>query len=412
MDETHVVTCFLRNDADVLLFRRSDRVGTYQGQWGVVSGHAEGDPDAAARQEIAEETGLRDAVTFVRAGDPFTVEDADLDRRWVVHPYLFDCDDRDVTTNEETTDYEWVPPTELLHRETVPDLWRSYDAVAPTVETVRTDATHGSAYVSVRALEVLRDQAAVLAADGSDWGDLADLADDLAEARPSMAALGNRVNRVMAAATDDRTPEAVEAAATDVIDDAIRADRATAANAADRVAGKAVVTLSRSGTVTDALLAAAPDHVLVAESRPAREGVGVAETLADAGIDVTLTTDAAVASLLDDVDVVLVGADTVLPDGAVVNKVGTRAAALAAAREGVPVYAACARDKVSTDPEPVLEAGDPAAVYDGPADLAVENPVFDVTPADLVTGVVTEDGALDADDVAAVADDLRDLADW
>ena len=72
---------------------------------------------------------------------------------------------------------------------------------------------------------------------------------------------------------------------------------------------------------------------------PAREGLGDADPFAGAGLDVTLCTDAAVAHLLaeESVEVVLVGADAVLPDGSVVNKVGTRAAASAAAREDISV---------------------------------------------------------------------------
>ncbi|MDX1746036.1 MAG: NUDIX domain-containing protein, partial [Halobacteriales archaeon] len=62
-EERHVVTVFLRNAGDVLLLKRSDAVGTYQSRWGAVSGYAEGDPDAAARWEIGEETGLLDHVT-------------------------------------------------------------------------------------------------------------------------------------------------------------------------------------------------------------------------------------------------------------------------------------------------------------------------------------------------------------
>jgi 8-oxo-dGTP pyrophosphatase MutT (NUDIX family) len=73
LETTHVVTVFLRHDADVLLFERSDEVGSYSGRWGTVAGHSGGDPDVAAREEIREETGLDpDAdVTRVRRGEPF-----------------------------------------------------------------------------------------------------------------------------------------------------------------------------------------------------------------------------------------------------------------------------------------------------------------------------------------------------
>ncbi|EFW92028.1 initiation factor 2B related protein [Haladaptatus paucihalophilus DX253] len=411
MDETHVVTCFLRNRGAVLLLRRSEDVGSYSGQWGGVAGHAEGDPDALAREEIEEETGLLSSCTFVRAGDTFDVADDSLDKRWVVHPYLFDCASRDATTDWETTETAWVPPTEILRRETVPDLWTSYDRVAPTVESVAEDAEHGSAYISVRALEVLRDRAGLCAVRGGDWDELTRLAADLIDARPSMAALANRVNRVMSDATDDRTPEAVERAAIDGIERAYRVDEAATRNAREQVADETVLTLSRSGTVLDALRAA--DRVFVAESRPALEGVGVAESLADA-TNVTLHTDAAIAHVLatEDVDRVVVGADSVLPNGDVVNKTGTRVAALAARNEDVPVFVVTATDKVRTGDDLVLEEGNPDAVYDGDADLSVLNPTFDVTPAEFVSGYVTERGLLEREGIEAVADELRELAEW
>jgi len=440
MDETRVVTCFLRNRGEVLALRRSEAVGSYSGRWAGVSGHAEGDPDRAAREEIAEETGLLDACTLARTGTPFPVADDARDVRWVVHPYLFDCDRREADLDWETAEAEWVHPPELLARETVPELWAAYSRVAPTVEAVATDSDHGSAYLSVRALEVLRDRAGSFAAQGSgDWSALVAIAERLVAARPSMAAVANRVNRAMAEASGDgdavastdertrtadertppppqRTPRALERAAREGIDRALDADERAAANAADEIRDATVLTLSRSGTVLDALPAA--DAAFVSESRPAREGVGVAEAVASESgesiTDVTLHTDAAVAHVLatEDVDAVVVGADAVLPDGRVVNKTGTRAAALAAAREGVPVYAVAASDKVRTDDAVHLEDGDPEAVYDGEADVTALNPTFDVTPADLVSGVITERGVLDAEGVGAVADELRALASW
>jgi len=422
MEGTHVVTCFLRNRGDVLLLCRSEAVGSYAGQWGAVAGHvaerdgSDRDPDRAARCEIAEEADLADAVTLVRRGASFPVEDADLGKRWVVHPYLFDCERRVVTTNEETTEYAWVPPTEIRRRETVPDLWRSYDRVRPTVETVAEDRDHGAASISIRALEVLRDEAALAVERGDgDWDALAGLARELLAARPTMTVVANRVNRAMTAAADDRTPEAVEESAHATIADALVADDAAAATAGDRFAGARLVTLSRSGTVSAALARADPEAVLVAESRPGGEGVGVAERLAADGMDARLASDAGLAWELADggpYDAVLVGADTVLADGSVVNKVGTRAAALAGAHEDVPVYAVAASDKVSPEADPTLEPGDPAAVYDGDADIDVSVPLFDVTPSELLAGVVTEEGLLDSEDVRAVAEDHRARAGW
>jgi translation initiation factor 2B subunit (eIF-2B alpha/beta/delta family) len=415
MDETHVVTCFLRHRGEVLLLRRSEAVGSYPGTWGGVAGHAEGDPSAAALEEIGEETGLDGEVTLVRAGEPFPVEDEALETRWLVHPFLFDVASRDVTTNEETDAYEWVPATEILRRETVPYLWTSYERVAPTVETVADDREHGSAYVSVRALDVLRDRAGLLAEREPDesWAELAALASELLDARPSMTVVENRVNRVMAEAVSDATASATETAAIEEIERAVTADDDAAATAAERL-GAHVLTLSRSGTVLEALARSSPETVTVATSEPGGEGVGVAETLAARGIDVTLITDATVAWYLceHEVDTVLVGADAILPDGRVVNKVGTRGAALAADREAVDVLVVAASDKISADDAVDLEDWDPSDVYDGDPAIRVDSPLFDVTDANLIDGVCTDAGVLDGEDVRELAAEYAALSGW
>ena len=420
MDETAVVTVFLRHDCDVLLLRRSEAVGSYSGRWGAVAGHAEGDADAAARQEIREETGIDpdESTTLVRRGDPFDVEDADLDTRWVVHPYLFDCETREVRPNEETTTAEWAPPTAILRRETVPDLWTSYDRVRPGVEAVASDREHGSAYLSLRALEVLRDEAALAVTrhgDARDWQSLLGIARDLATARESMPVVRTRVDRAATAAIEGgETPERLEAAADAGLERALAADRRAASIAADRLEGARIVTLSRSGTVRQAIVAAEPAAVLVAESRPGGEGIGVAEDLADRlDCAVWLTTDAALAHRFVswNADALVVGADAILGDGRVVNKVGTRGAAIAAAHDGTTVAVVAASDKITPAVDPDLEERDRTELTDDES-VVVANPTFDLTPGSLVDVVVTERGVLGEDGVVAVADEHRDLATW
>lgn len=424
MDERTVVTCFLRHDGAVLLLRRSEDVGSYAGTWGAVAGHADGDPATAARQEIREETGLDSEVTFVCRGDPFSVVDEDLERRWTVHPFLFDSTTRDIDPNWETSEFEWVAPTAIRHRETVPELWESYDRVRPTVETVESDHTHGASSISVRALEVLRDEAALLVADseaddaGGDpasdgWNRLVETATNLLAARPSMSVVQNRVNRVMHAASTVATPAAVEHVASTAISHAISADRRAAACATERIADQRVATLSRSGTVLTALKHGTPEAVLVAESRPGREGVGVAESLAGE-TDVTLTSDAAFAHALAEwgADTLLVGADTVLADGRVLNKVGTRAGAIASGFETVDVLVVTAVDKISSDGTTDVEPRDRSELYDGDSDIAVLNPTFDVTPADCIDAVVTERGPLDVAIVGEIARQHSERASW
>jgi ribose 1,5-bisphosphate isomerase len=445
-DRSHVVTAFLRHRGRVLLLRRSDAVGTYSGRWGGVSGFAEGDPDAQVRTEIREETGLDDGViSLVRSGRPVEFTDPDLDREWVVHPYLFDCETSEIEMSGEHDAFEWVSPTEIVDpdadRECVPKLWTAYERVAPTVRSIVADDEHGAAFLSIRVLEVLRDRAGLVVAEraegeatpsprngeretcerGADpddeWDELAELAGRLLEARPSMAVLRNRVNRAMTDAAGETGERAVGAsavleAALAGIDRALEADDEAAATAAGLLDGT-VMTLSRSGTVLEALRNGDPSRVFVAESRPAQEGVGVAEALSET-VSVTLHTDAAAAHLLvtEDVDRVVVGADTIRADGAVVNKTGTRGLAVAAAAEGVPVTVVAATDKLSTREEVNLESGDRSAVYDGEAALDVANPTFDVTPADCVSEFATERGTLALEDVRDVVEELRSLEGW
>ncbi|GAB3037029.1 NUDIX domain-containing protein [Natronobiforma cellulositropha] len=407
-----VVTAFLRHRGEILLLERSDAVGSYAGFWGGVSGYAEGGPDEQVRREIREETGLEEAVSLVRAGRPVRVEDEDLERTWRVHPYLFECAYRDVELSEEHVDAEWVSPTAILaERETVPMLWTCYERVAPTVRSISADGDHGAAYLSIRALEVLRDRAALLVAeregagevDGAEeWDELLALARRVREARPSMAVLRNRVTRALGEAADRDAESALESTVA-AIERAYAADEGAARVASEYASGR-VLTLSQSETVRAALERGGPNRVFVAESRPAGEGVETAEALAEETA-VTLLTDAAVAHVLarGDVDCVLVGADTLVPDGRVVNKAGTRAAALAASNEGVPVYVASASEKVATSAEVALESGPATAVYDGEARLDAINPTFDVTPADCVTGYLTEDGRRSSGDIGEVA---------
>lgn len=425
MSETPVVTAFLRNRGEVLLLRRADTVDSYPARWGRVAGHVEGDIEATARREIREETGLTDdRISLVRRGDSFAVTDPELGRHWRVHPFLFDCERRDVEPNWETERVEWVPPTAILARDTVPELWTSYDRVRPTVGTVAGDEEHGSTYVSMRALEVLRDEAALATraeqASGSDASpgeQVAAVAHELLDARPSMTAVSNRIHRAMCATSE---PSDVETTAHAGIERAARVDSEAAANAAELL-GDRVGTLSRSGTVGQSLAAATPDQVLVAESRPGREGVEVAAELATRrgddggdGTSVTLTTDAAFAAELAglDVEMLLVGADAVLSDGRVVNKVGTRGAALAAAHEGIEILVVAASDKIAPGTEYDREERDRRELYDGDAPLAVANPTFDVTPAATVDAVVTERGSLGVSDIRSVAAEHRALREW
>ena len=204
---TDVVTVFLQHEGEILLLRRSEAVGTYQHQWGGVSGYVEpetDDPREDAERELREEVGAVDA-TLRRRGDPLRVVDDENDREWTVHPFRYDVPDRAVDPNEEVAEWEWVSPPAMLDRPCVPGLWATYRRVGPTVAAVAGDDRSGAAAISTRALAVLRDAAAEAAhadaLEDPEWSShdaVSDAARRLRDAHPEMAVVANRVNRVMA----------------------------------------------------------------------------------------------------------------------------------------------------------------------------------------------------------------------
>jgi methylthioribose-1-phosphate isomerase len=128
--------------------------------------------------------------------------------------------------------------------------------------------------------------------------------------------------------------------------------------------------------------------------------------LARAGVPHALIPDVAAASLIrrGEVDAVVTGADRIAANGDVCNKVGTYGVALAAAAAGIPFVVAAPRstldDATATGDDIVIEERDPDEVRRVGGALVtlegtpVRNPAFDVTPAALVTAVVTETGVV------------------
>ena len=432
-DVTHVVTAFVRHGGELLLVRRGGRprhcgAGRQSevDRWDGVSRCVDtlpDDPVATARGALDRLVGIEDA-THVVSGDSFVVSVDDC--RWTILPLLFEIPSRELDVVDEIEATTWVPAPELRDRPTVPGLREAYRRVGPTVETVTTDTTHGSAWLSARALEVLRDLACV----SDSWEPVVAAARQLRAGQPDMAAVSNRVDRAMARAVDAEgaatsppawDPVAVVDPIQRTLRETLQADERAATQSATLLAERfgpdpVVATLSRSGTASDALQRAQP-RVLVGESRPACEGAAVATTLAGRGLDVTLTTDAALPWALAGEadgprpDLVLVGADAVLPDGTIVNKVGTRSLGLAASRADVPLYVVAARDKIATAERHPTARSDPEPLAPG-SGVETWTPTFDRTPPDCVTGIVVEDGIVKPGDVAGIAHRHRRHATW
>ncbi|BBY08993.1 hypothetical protein MNVI_43110 [Mycobacterium noviomagense] len=246
----------------------------------------------------------------------------------------------------------------------------------------------------------------------------------IASARPTAANLAWGVQRALA-----KLPQGAQAVldeALEILAEGDRVNRAAATHAADLVQRLCpdrplrILTHCNTGPLATATFGTALgtlqvlhtrdaiDEVLVNETRPLLQGARLTTwELAQAGIPHRLAVDSAAAWAMatGQVDCVVVGADRISADGSVANKIGTYGLAVAAHRHGIPfivVAPESTRDlATATGHGIVVEERDPAEithlvdVATAPTGTAVFNPAFDVTPAELVTAVVTENGVID-----------------
>jgi methylthioribose-1-phosphate isomerase len=145
--------------------------------------------------------------------------------------------------------------------------------------------------------------------------------------------------------------------------------------------------------------------VIANETRPYLQGARLtAWELVQEGIPCTLITDSMAGYMMarGEVDVVIVGADRIAANGDVANKIGTYPLAVLARRHGIPFYVAapCSTfDPTIADGSHIPIEERPAAEVTGyrgsrwaPEGVSVRNPAFDVTPAELITGIICEKG--------------------
>lgn len=258
-----------------------------------------------------------------------------------------------------------------------------------------------------------------LAARTLGGAELVAAADRLAAARPTAVNLAVGVRRALVAAPGG--PAAVLAAARAVLDEDVAACHAIGDRGAALLAelcGPAPLRLhthcnagalacvewgTALGVVRSLHTAGRVAMVVADETRPLWQGSRItAVELAALGIPHRVVVDGAGPSVIARglVDAVVVGADRITANGDVANKIGTYPLALAAARAGIPFVVAAPESTVDLDtaggsaveieerdPDEVLA---PGGVRLAPTDSTAWNPAFDITPADLVTAVVTE----------------------
>ena len=138
------------------------------------------------------------------------------------------------------------------------------------------------------------------------------------------------------------------------------------------------------------------ERVLVDETRPLLQGARLtAWELEQAGIPHAVIADSAAASFMarGDVDLVVTGADRIAANGDTANKIGTYSLAVLAAHHGIPFYVVAPSSTLDRDTPDgsgiPIEERDPAELT---SRFPARNPAFDVTPAALITAIVTEHG--------------------
>ena len=123
-----VVSCLLTYNNKLLILKRSDKVRTYKGMWGVVAGYIEkGEkPIETAFKEIKEETGLSsEEVQLIREVKPVNITDLHEGEKydWYIHTFIFIIKKKSkVQIDWEHSCYKWIEPHNIFDYETVPHL--------------------------------------------------------------------------------------------------------------------------------------------------------------------------------------------------------------------------------------------------------------------------------------------------
>jgi translation initiation factor 2B subunit (eIF-2B alpha/beta/delta family) len=285
--------------------------------------------------------------------------------------------------------------------------------MADPLAELRSDALRGASELLRKGARALRDHAE----DGKVRSrvafvrSMAKMALLVADAQPAMAPFVHLADAAVKAAEsgeDLAAARVATAASIDAFVEAAEADREQVARRAARLvrAGSVVLVYSRSSTVERALLLAAAEGkrftVLCPEARPNMEGRILARNLARAGIPVDAFVDAAAFSVASRADMLLLGADALVPVG-LINKVGTSGLALLAQGAGVPVYCVAGRTKMLPSADlidPHREGEHLAEVWGGcPAGVRVVDRYYDLTRLEAVRGFVLEDGVLGPEDL-------------
>lgn len=284
------------------------------------------------------------------------------------------------------------------------------DWIEKKIDAIARDRSHGAAQLASSAIRLLI--SVCKRSKDEDLGRLCskvrDTALSLVEVRPSMAPIRNW-SLVFAHRFQEKTNDSISlleakrqgvlvgeellAQQRTFVELQVKAARAILKNR------ESVLTLSYSSTVESILKHGLPSgcRVVIAESRPLMEGRLLFKNLEDNFDDLRMITDAQMGLAIPNADLVLVGADTILGDLAVVNKTGTYLAALVSHTHERDFFVAADTYKINVAMDShncELEAKSGREVWPQ-HEKQCDNIYFDLTPAELITGFITEEGILD-----------------
>ena len=282
------------------------------------------------------------------------------------------------------------------------------------IDEIENDKTHGASQLARQAVSVLKVAAERSQTKSTDefWQEQKEIGERLMLARPAMAPVFNIVARLVDAISGkvvamelDSVRHFAISKANEIVGDSLQAITQIARYGSELIAdGDRIMTHSYSSTVMAMLKAAFTQHgnveVITTRSGPGGSGEMTARELGLYGMTVTFIDDTAIGLYLSAANKVVVGADRICADGSLVNSIGTYQLALAGKKASIPFYVLCETLKfdprVSSD-EVDLEEKEPSELIEPgrlPLEVRVQNPHFDITPLELITGIVTENGLL------------------
>jgi len=287
------------------------------------------------------------------------------------------------------------------------------------IEEIKNNKTHGASQLARQAAEVLKVIAEYSSADSVEQFLLEqrEVGDKLMSARPAMAPVFNIIARLLKAILEKSAEMDLPSIrrfaisrAEEVIGESLQDIAQIARYGAELIAkGDRIMTHSYSSTVVAVLQEAFTRdrniEVITTRSGPGRTGERMAQELGSYGVPVTFIDDTAIGLYISTVNKVIVGADRVCADGKVVNGIGTYQLALSAKMASIPFYVFC--ETLKFDPrlkgdEVDLEEKDTSEVVEArrlPPEVSVKNPYFDITPLNLISGLVTENGLLTPEEI-------------